>query len=52
MYAYDWDPETGGYVLRSDDCKFSKEPRPVYSEELDILGFGAKFGWKYPKCDD
>ena len=52
MYAYDWDPETGGYVLKSDDCKFSKEPRPVYSDELDILGFGAKFGWKYPKCDD
>ena len=49
MYAYDWDPETGGYVLKTDPNPMSKEPRPVYAEELDILGFDKKLGWKYPK---
>ena len=39
MYQYIWDPETGGLLLTSDPQKFSKEPRPVYYRELDILGF-------------
>ena len=29
--------------------KFSKEPRPVYYKELDILGFDKY--WNYPKDD-
>lgn len=49
MYSYEWDSSTGGYVLNSTPLAFSKEPRPVYYKELDILGFGAK--WKYPKSD-
>ena len=49
MYSYDWDPLTGGYLLNSTPLSFSKEPRPVYYQELDILGFNAK--WKYPKSD-
>lgn len=49
MYSYEWDPSTGGYVLNSTPLAFSKEPRPVYYKELDILGFGAK--WRYPKSD-
>ena len=49
MYSYDWDPSTGGYLLNSTPLSFSKEPRPVYYQELDILGFDAK--WKYPKSD-
>ena len=39
MYQYIWDTETGGLLLTSDLSKFSKEPRPVYYRELDILGF-------------
>ena len=39
MYSYTWDEETGGLLLNSTELKFSKEPRPVYSRELDILGF-------------
>jgi len=49
MYQYVWDAETGGLLLTSDSSKFSKEPRPVYYRELDILGFD-KF-WNYPKDD-
>lgn len=50
MYSYDWDPETGGFLLKSSPLKFSKEPRPVYYKELDILGFDKY--WNYEKKDD
>ncbi len=49
MYQYIWDEETGGPLLTTEVSKFSKEPRPVYYKELDILGFD-KF-WNYPKDD-
>lgn len=49
MYAYEWDPETGGYLLTGMDLQFSKEPRPVYYQEMDLLGFD-KF-WSYAKDD-
>ncbi len=49
MYQYTWDAETGGLLLTSEISKFSKEPRPVYYRELDILGFDAH--WTYPKDD-
>lgn len=49
MYQYIWDPETGGLLLTSDPQKFSKEPRPVYYRELDILGFDRY--WTYPRDD-
>lgn len=49
MYQYVWDPETGGFLLTSEQSKFSKEPRPVYYRELDILGFDRY--WSYPKDD-
>ena len=49
MYAYDWDASTGGYVLTPMPLTFSKEPRPVYYKELDILGFDKY--WIYDKND-
>ncbi len=49
MYSYKWDEETGGILLNTTPLLFSKEPRPVYYQELDILGFD-KF-WKYEKDD-
>jgi phosphoadenosine phosphosulfate reductase len=45
MYLYEWDAETGGYTLNSTPLKFSKEPRPVYCLELDLLGFNKY--WQY-----
>lgn len=49
MYQYVWDAETGGLLLTSETSKFSKEPRPVYYRELDILGFDRY--WTYPRDD-
>jgi phosphoadenosine phosphosulfate reductase len=50
MYSYTYDNKTGGILLNSSPTGFSKEPRPVYAPELDLLGFG-KF-WKYDKQTD
>lgn len=49
MYSYEWDAQTGGLLLNSSPLSFSKEPRPVYYKELDILGFDKY--WKYKKDD-
>lgn len=49
MYKYQWDLDTGGLLLTSEQSSFSKEPRPVYYKELDILGFDRY--WSYPKDD-
>ncbi len=50
MYSYEYDSETGGLLLNSSPLSFSKEPRPVYYKELDILGFNRY--WNYEKNDD
>lgn len=49
MYSYEWDDETGGLLLNSSPLPFSKEPRPVYYQELDLLGFDRH--WNYEKND-
>lgn len=49
MYTYEWDSSTGGYILTPMPLSFSKEPRPVYYKELDILGFDKY--WNYDKND-
>lgn len=50
MYSYTFDAETGGIILNSTPTNFSKEPRPVYAAELDILGFDKY--WDYDKQND
>lgn len=50
MYSYTFDQETGGIILNSTPTNFSKEPRPVYAGEMDILGF-AKY-WHYSKQNE
>ena len=49
MYSYTHDAHTGGLLLNDSTPLFSKEPRPVYSRELDLLGFDQH--WKYAKQD-
>lgn len=49
MYNYTYDPETGGILLNTSPMQFSKEPRPVYYKELDLLGFDQH--WTYEKQD-
>lgn len=50
MYAYTHDAQTGGLLLNDSTPLFSKEPRPVYYRELDILGFNKSC--KYAKQDE
>ena len=50
MYSYTFDPTTGGILLNSTPTNFSKEPRPVYAKEMDILGFDEY--WNYEKQND
>ena len=50
MYSYTYDNKTGGILLNSSPTGFSKEPRPVYAPELDVLGFDEY--WKYDKQTD
>lgn len=35
MYSYTYDKDTGGLLLNFTKNDFSKEPRPVYAQELD-----------------
>ncbi len=49
MYTYEWDASTGGFLLTAMPLAFSKEPRPVYYKELDILGLDKY--WIYDKND-
>lgn len=50
MHKYDWDPETGGLLLSPQQEKTSKEPRPVYYREMNLLGMDKR--WHYPQNDD
>lgn len=49
MYNYEWDKETGGYVLLPTKILgVTKEVRPVYREELHLLGLDKRYGWVLP----
>ena len=51
MYNYEWDIETGGYVLLpSKITGVVKEVRPVFYEELLFLEMDTRFNWKFPRC--
>lgn len=50
IYSYTYDKKTGGILLNSSPTGFSKEPRPVYARELDVLGFDKY--WKYDQQTD
>ena len=50
MYKITWDKETGGVQLHTHvvDGTLGVSPRPVFYEELDLLGLD-KLGWEYPR---
>lgn len=48
MYNIEWDLEAGGYNLVPSASNVQKEIRPVFYEELELLGFRDK-GWQYEK---
>lgn len=49
MYSYTHDAQTGGLLLNNSTMQSSREPRPVYCQELDILNFDKH--WCYDKQD-
>lgn len=53
MYKYEFDATSGGLLLKdgSDgDQKLSKEPRPVFAQEMNTLGFQNH--WHYENQND
>ena len=53
MYSYEWDKESGGYVLLPNKITgVTKEVRPVFAEELRFLGFDRDYGWTFPDCEE
>lgn len=50
MHKYEWDSATGGILLLPQQEKSSREPRPVYYREMNLLGMNKR--WKYPQNDD
>lgn len=51
MYNYIWDKETGGYLLDTKITGVIKEVRPVFKEELRLIGFDKEFNWIIPETD-
>lgn len=53
MFKITWDTETGGVLLSSKVTKetLGVSPRPVWFEELDLLGLD-KLGWIYPRSKE
>jgi phosphoadenosine phosphosulfate reductase len=50
MYKVQWDTDTGGLLLTDPtDDGINSEVRPVFHEELSLLGFDKV--WQYPECE-
>jgi len=52
MHAVTWDEELNGIILTLSTTPKRRisPPRPVYNEELDLLGFSKV--WEYPKASE
>lgn len=48
MYNYEWDLQTGGYVLTTKITGITKEVRPVFADELKFLQLDSMYGWIFP----
>lgn len=47
MYDYIWDPDTGGYLLTTHTGRFvANEIRPVFAEEMTLLGLNKRFKYE------
>lgn len=53
MYNYEWDIETGGYILLPTKITgVTKELRPVFYDELHLLGVDRDYGWIIPNAEN
>jgi len=48
VYDFEWDLETNGILLTGAPPESPRPVRPVFCEELDLLGL-QRF-WRYPRC--
>lgn len=46
MYKYEFDAETGGLLLTNTEIRLSNEPRPVWAQEMNILGFNRRLQYE------
>jgi phosphoadenosine phosphosulfate reductase len=49
MYNFEWDLDTRGYILVPSTTGLQKEVRPVFYEELKLMGFDKY--WQFPQTD-
>jgi 3'-phosphoadenosine 5'-phosphosulfate sulfotransferase (PAPS reductase)/FAD synthetase/ferredoxin len=54
MFRVVWDKDINGVLLTTNGNgdALNVSPRPVYHEELTLLGFDKKFNWKYPESNE
>lgn len=50
MYNIRWDTETNGVLLTSEQGDVQASVRPVFFEELDLLGFNTR-AFRYPRVE-
>lgn len=54
MFKVVWDKESGGVILnvKQNEDALTVSPRPVFWEELDMLGLAMRYKWEYPHSEE
>ena len=54
MFRVIWDKDINGVLLTTNgNCEaLNVSPRPVFHEELNLLGFDKDWNWKYPETNE
>jgi phosphoadenosine phosphosulfate reductase len=54
MFRIIWDKEINGVLLTTNGNgdALNVSPRPVFHEELNLLGFNKNWNWKYPESNE
>jgi 3'-phosphoadenosine 5'-phosphosulfate sulfotransferase (PAPS reductase)/FAD synthetase len=54
MFRIIWDKELNGVLLTTNGNgeALNVSPRPVFHEELNLLGFNTNWNWKYPESNE
>jgi len=50
MFNIKWNPDNNGVILTTEESDINYPIRPVFYEELDIIGFPS-LGFSYPRCE-
>lgn len=54
MFRIIWDKDINGVLLKTNGNgdALNVSPRPVFHEELNLLGFNKNWNWKYPESNE